>query len=101
MAKRKGPARQLKGSNRAKAFIIHGRDEAALKAVEAIVRSTGAEVIPFDDAPSDENHLQQTLDMVVNGIQEAEVVIALLTPDEQAALPDSIDASAVMAKRVR
>jgi predicted nucleotide-binding protein len=89
MAKNSLPARNSTSPNRAKAFIIHGRDEAAKKAVETIVHSTGAEVIPFDAAPPNEDDLQQVLDMVVNGIQEADVVIALLTPDEQAALYDS------------
>lgn len=59
------------------------------------MRSTGADVIPFDAAPPDKDDLQQVLDMVVNGIQQADVVIALLTPDEQSALYDPLTGSHV------
>jgi hypothetical protein len=72
------------------AFIIHGHDHEARRAVEKFMRSLGVEVVPFHRAPSEANDMEQVLYKLRAGIEQADVVIALLTPDEQATWHDPV-----------
>jgi len=71
-----------------KAFLIYGHDNEARVVVERFVRSLGVNVMPFHQAAPGRNDIDYVLATVLNGIEQADVVIALLTPDEQAAWHD-------------
>lgn len=70
-----------------RAFIVHGRDTDALKELVTFLDVLGVGYLSFDDVSADRPN-QFIADIVVNGISAADVVIALFTPDEQAALYD-------------
>jgi hypothetical protein len=72
---------------RPRVFVIHGRD---LDAVEELVRfltGLGLEHVSFEDVAA-EGTAPFIADVVISGIAAADVVIALFTPDEHAALYD-------------
>ena len=68
-----------------RAFIIHGRDTDAVEELVRFLTTLGVEHLSFDDVASSGTALF-IADIVVKGISAADVVIALFTPDEQAAL---------------
>ena len=68
-----------------RAFIIHGHDLDARDELAQFVRAAGLDVLHFDLAESDAGRIETILSKVRNGIRDADVVIVLLTPDEQAA----------------
>ena len=70
------------------AFIIHGHDLDARDELAEFVRAAGLDVLHFDLADSEAGRIETILSKVLNGIRQADVVIVLLTPDEQAALHD-------------
>src|SRR5262245_14605251 len=69
------------------AFIVHGHDDKAKATLETFLTSLGIEVLTF--ARSGANDLTGTnLDAALAGIDRANVVFLLFTPDEQTSLHD-------------
>ncbi|MEZ4788915.1 MAG: nucleotide-binding protein [Flavobacteriales bacterium] len=73
-----------------KVFIVHGRDHQALAELSKFVRSLGLEVLPFEHVANDKGGNPFVADVVSEGIQQAELVLVLFTPDELAALYDPV-----------
>ena len=69
------------------AFIVHGHDDKAKAALENFLKSLGIQVLTFSRAGA--NDLTGTnLDAALGGIERANVVFLLFTPDEQTSLHD-------------
>jgi len=69
------------------AFIVHGHDDRAKAALENFLTSLGIQVLTFSRAGA--NDLTGTnLDAALAGIERANVVFLLFTPDEQTSLHD-------------
>lgn len=72
-----------------KVFIIHGRNIAAKNAVEHFVQSLGLESLEFDQVSADLGGSAFVGDVVRAGLERAQGIIALFTPDELSTLrPD-------------
>lgn len=72
-----------------KVFIIHGRNIAAKNAVEHFVQSLGLESLEFDQVSADLGGSAFVGDVVRAGLERAQGIIALFTPDEFSTLrPD-------------
>lgn len=65
-----------------KVFIIHGRNTAAKNAVEHFVQSLGLESLEFDEVSADLGGSVFVGDVVRAGLERAQGIIALFTPDE-------------------
>jgi len=69
-----------------KVFVIHGRDEGAHSELSLFIRSLGLEELTFDDVAHSLGANPFIADVVDAGVKNADLVIALFTPDEHAAL---------------
>lgn len=77
---------QQTGIDPKKVFIIHGRNVAARNAVEQFVRVLGLEPLDFDQVSADLGGSPFVGDVVRRGLELAQGVAALFTPDEFAVL---------------
>jgi hypothetical protein len=66
------------------AFIIHGQDAEPRNELARFLRSLGVNVLSFHQAASSRSSVRMILKTVLSGIKQADVVIVLFTPDEQA-----------------
>lgn len=73
---------------RPRAFIIHGRDHEAVDELVKFFRAVGVDHLSFYQVAGSMGAAPFVADIVLKGIMSADVVIALFTPDEQAALYD-------------
>src|SRR5688572_23253931 len=71
-----------------KAFVIYGHDRDVYREVTKFLTALGIEVEPFHRVVGERNGLDTILPKVLNGIDAADVVIVLFTPDEQANFHD-------------
>src|SRR5947208_4172646 len=69
----------------ASVFIIHGHDMEARNELVKFVNSLGLEVLEFHMGEKQDRPMSMIFDTVLNGIQSADAVIALFTPDEHSA----------------
>lgn len=69
-----------------KIFVIYGRDQAAHEELVRFISSLGLEELSFDSIGNSLGPNPFIADIVVEGVSRADAVIALFTPDEQAAL---------------
>ena len=69
-----------------KVFIIHGRSKAARVAVEHFVKSLDLLPIDFDELAANQGGAAFVGDIVRAGLNQAQGIIAIFTPDEYAAL---------------
>lgn len=69
-----------------KVFIIHGRNVAARNAVEQFVKSLALDVLDFDQVSSDLGGSAFVGEVVLAGMQRAQGIVAVFTPDEYSAL---------------
>jgi predicted nucleotide-binding protein len=67
-------------------FIIHGRNIAARIAVEQFLRVVGLQPVDFDQLAADQGGSAFIGDIVRAGLERAQAIVALFTPDEYAAL---------------
>ena len=69
-------------------FIIHGRDSEAHRELVRFISAIGLQELPFETVADGLGSTPFIADVVTTGIQKADAVIALFTPDEQAVLYD-------------
>jgi predicted nucleotide-binding protein len=70
-------------------FIIHGRNIAARTALEHFLRVLGLQPVDFDQLAADQGGTAFIGDIVRAGLERAQGIVALFTPDEYAGLrPD-------------
>ncbi len=69
-----------------KVFVIYGQDEDAHNTLNLFIRSLELKELTFDEIANSLGTNPFIADIVVAGVQQADAVIALFTPDEQAAL---------------
>jgi hypothetical protein len=69
-------------------FIIYGRDSDAHDELVKFIRAVGLDELPFEAVADGLGPNPFIADVVITGIQKADAVIALFTPDEQAVLYD-------------
>ncbi|MBK6543487.1 MAG: nucleotide-binding protein [Flavobacteriales bacterium] len=69
-----------------KVFIIYGRDSQAHVELVKYVKCLGLANIPFERVAAELGTSAFVADIVLKGISQADVVLALFTPDEQAVL---------------
>ena len=69
-------------------FIIYGRDTDAHTELVKFIRAVGLDELPFEAVADGLGPTPFVADVVTTGIQKADAVIALFTPDEQAVLYD-------------
>jgi hypothetical protein len=69
-------------------FVIYGRDVEAHAELAKFLHALNLEEIVFDEVANTLGPSPFVADIVLRGIKEADAVIALFTPDEQAALYD-------------
>jgi predicted nucleotide-binding protein len=69
-----------------KVFIIHGRNIAARTAIEHFVRSLALDPIDFDQLAADQGGSPFIGDIVRSGLDKAQGIIALFTPEEFSSL---------------
>lgn len=75
--------------DRRKVFVIHGRNLEARKQMGVYLRALGLEPINFDDLRASLKGTPTLGDIVLTGMNAAQGVVALFTPDEYAGLrPD-------------
>lgn len=84
-----------RGPDSRKVFIVHGRNLPAKHAMESFVRALGLEPIDFerDAVVGTGSAAPYTSEIVQSGLQRAQAVIVLFTPDEQVALREELAAS--------
>jgi hypothetical protein len=75
-----------KSSRRPRVFIIHGRDLEARNRLAKCVRALGLDVLTFEEVANALGPNPFIGDVVFEGIKQADLIIALFTPDEQTAL---------------
>ena len=68
------------------AFIVHGRDHAALGELQKLVRALGLRLLTFESVANKLDPNPFIADVVIEGIKQADVALVLFTPDEVAAL---------------
>lgn len=71
-----------------KVFIIHGRDLDARDEMVKFLKSLGLSHLDFEEVADEMGGIPFIADIVLKGINAADAVIALFTPDELAALYD-------------
>jgi hypothetical protein len=78
-----------------KVFLVHGRDDAARQAMETFLRALDLKVIPWRQAVTWAGRgTPYTGDIVKHGMANADAVVVLLTPDDEARLkPEFVRAS--------
>jgi hypothetical protein len=69
-----------------KVFLIHGRNKRATKEMGIFLRSMGLEPVLFRDVRKNMGGTVHLISVVERGMQEAQGVLALITPDELATL---------------
>ena len=74
------------------AFIVHGQDHQVLEELEKFLAAVGFDILPFQAA---ESQIDVVLQNVLNGVQQADLVIVLFTPEEQANFHDPSTATYV------
>lgn len=77
-------------------FIIHGRDLAARDALSRFLKALRLQVLDFQTIADQLGPSPFIADVVFRGIEIADAVIALFTPDEHAALYENSDADGTM-----
>ena len=70
----------------AKVFVIHGHDIEARDQLVSLLRKVGLEWDSFDNVSARLGAAPFIADVIATGIRDAHAVVALFTPDEQAAL---------------
>ncbi|WP_164971970.1 TIR domain-containing protein [Micrococcus luteus] len=72
-----------------KAFVVHGRDHFAAKAVRAFLRGVHIDILTWDEAKEMCNISPTTWEIVQKGVSTADIIIVVLSGDDQARLrPD-------------
>jgi Predicted nucleotide-binding protein containing TIR-like domain len=71
-----------------KAFIIHGRDLEARDALKHFLQALQLKVLSFEDVSAELGPNPFIADIVLAALKQADILVALFTPDEQAALFD-------------
>jgi hypothetical protein len=71
-------------------FIIYGRDTEAHDELVKFIRAVGLEEIPFESIANSLGASPFVADVVSEGMNQADALVALFTPDEQAALYDPL-----------
>jgi len=69
-------------------FVIHGRDAEAHSELAKFLVALGLREMPFEEVADSLGPSPFVGDIVIKGIESADAVIALFTPDEQASLYD-------------
>jgi predicted nucleotide-binding protein len=69
-----------------KVFIIHGRNTSARIAIEHFLRSLNLQPIDFDELAAAQGGTAFVGDIVRAGLEQAQGIVALFTPDEYSAL---------------
>jgi predicted nucleotide-binding protein len=67
-------------------FVIYGRDVAARDELLKLIRGLGLDDIPFESVANSLGPAPFVGDVVLKGLQQADAIVALFTPDEQAVL---------------
>src|SRR5262245_10733409 len=67
-----------------KAFIVYGHDDVAYEELCTFLENLSFNVDPFLVVAADKPNVDTSLGIVEHGIDSADVVIVLFTPDEQA-----------------
>ena len=92
-----GDSRVLKesGPDSRRVFIVHGRNLEASRAMDSFVRALGLEPIDFerDAVAGTGSAAPYTGEILQSGLQRAQAVVVLFTPDERVALRDELAAS--------
>jgi hypothetical protein len=71
-----------------KVFVIHGHDKRAHGELVKLLDALGLEELSFESVANEMGPSPFVRDIVIEGIKRADAVVALFTPDEQAALYD-------------
>lgn len=82
------------------AFIVHGQDTHVRQELEKFLEALGFDILPFHAARSGDAQIDAVLENVVNGVQRADIVIVLFTPEEQASFHDPQDGRYVAVNKV-
>ncbi len=76
------------GPGKPRAFIVHGRDLGARAELDRCLTSLGLAVIPFEHIADRLAAMPVISDVLRQALADADVILVLFTPDEQAALFD-------------
>lgn len=71
-------------------FLVHGQNKKAAQAMEAFLRAVGLSPIDFDALSANMGGSPFIGDVVRKGMEDAQAVVVLFTPDEYAALRNSL-----------
>ena len=82
------------GSTAPKAFVVHGRDQAAAKAVRTFLRGVNIDILTWDQAKEMCKINPTTWEIVQKGVSTADIIVVVLSGDDQARLrPDLASSS--------
>lgn len=85
------PRNSREGTATSGVFVVHGRDEAVREDIYKFLRVVGLKVITWGDAVGLGKGSQTNAQIVRQGIESAQAVIVLFTPDEIAGLRPDLD----------
>src|SRR5690349_7796666 len=72
----------------ANVFIIHGRDTRAVAGLQSFLKDLGLSVLTVEELDSQHKGSATIYQIIDKGVASADVILALLTPDESVALFD-------------
>lgn len=74
-------------------FVIHGRNLNAVRELEAFLRACGLKPLRFDDLRGEMGGTPTIAEIVTRGMERAQGIVALFTPDERATLHENLRTS--------